>query len=357
MMNKKNLALAIALAGASAVSAQAHALDLGEFNGAQFSIGGYIKAEGIFTDPDGGDSDFDASARQSRINFRVDRQIEGHDVTAFVEGDFWDNATDSSDKSYAMRLRHAYIQVDNLTIGQTWNGQFYANAPFDVELLDFYGTGIGSVSGSGAVVRPDLVMHYTTGGFRFTLQDPVNQEADFPDMVAAYTHRTESGHAFNAAVTGREVETGVDDSEFGAAFSLAAKFNFGDTALALSGYTGEGNNVYSGWGYNGATAPASIASRGEVNASGDLVETTGFSAGISHRFGERLRGNLRYAQVEADEVAPGVADDTLETMNVNLIYTYLPGLDFGIEWRDRNALTMPLRPAGQQVELMAMYKF
>ncbi|MBW6393282.1 hypothetical protein [Billgrantia antri] len=353
-LNKKRLAMAVALC---AFSAQANALDLGEVGGANLSIGGYVKAEGIFTDPDGGDRNFDASARQSRINFKVDKDIQGHSVTGFIEGDFWDNATDASDTSYAMRLRHAFIQVDDFTLGQTWSGQFFANAPFDVEVLDFYGTGVGSVSGSGAVVRPDVVLHYTPGGFRFSLQDPVYQDADFPDMVASYTYRTESGHAFNAAVTGREVETGIDDSEFGAAFSIAAKFNFGDTALALGGYTGKGNNVYSGWGYNGATNPSTIAARGEVDASGDLVSTTGLSAGLSHRFSDRLRGNIRYAQVEADEVAPTVADDTLQMVNVNLIYTDLPNLDFGIEWRDRNATTMPLRPAGQQVELMAMYKF
>lgn len=354
MQIKNKLALAVAVAS---ISSQGYALEIGEVDGTTFSVGGYVKAEGIFTDPDGDESYFDSSARQSRLNFKVDREIEGHDVTAFVEGDFWDNATDASDTSYAMRLRHAYIKVDNLTLGQTWTGQFYANAPFDVEILDFYGTGVGTVSGSGAVVRPDLVMHYTTGGLRFSLQDPVYSDADLPDMVASYTHRTEAGHAFNAAVTGREVETGPDDSEFGAAFSLAGKLNFGGTSLALSGYTGEGNNVYSGWGYNGATNPATIASRGEVDSTGELVSTTGFTAGISQKFSDKLRGNIRYAQVTADETAATVPDDTLEKVNVNLIYTYLPGLDFGIEWRDRSAFTMPLRPGGQQVEVMAMYKF
>lgn len=357
MTIKNRLALAIAVAS---MSSQAYALEIGEVDGTTFSIGGYVKAEGIFNNPDGGDNSFDGSARQSRLNFEIDSEVQGHDVTAFVEGDFWDNATDTADSSYAMRLRHAFIKVDNLTLGQTWNGQFFANAPFDVEILDFYGAGIGSVAGSGAVVRPDLVLHYTPGGFRFTFQDPIYSDANIPDIVASYTHRTETGHAFNVAATGREVQTGVDDSEFGASISLAGKLSFGDTALSLSGYTGEGNNIYSGWGYNGATRPVPdslFEARGEVDASGDLVSTTGLTMGVSHRFTESLRGNIRYGQVEADEVSAAVEDDTLQFTNVNLIYTYLPGLDFGIEWRDRNAGTMPLRPGGQQVELMAMYKF
>lgn len=357
MMIRKKLALAIMVAG---ISSQASALELGEINGTKFSVGGYIKAEGIFTDPDDGDTSFEGSARQTRINFAADRQVDGHKLRAFVEGDFWDNNT-ATDSTYAWRLRHAYLQVDGLTVGQTWNGQFFANAPFDVEMINFFGLGTGTIAGSGAVVRPDLVMHYTNGGLRLTLQDPIYSDANIPDMVAAYTYRTESGHAFNVALTGREVETLNNDSEFGAAISLAGKLKFGNTSLALSGYTGKGNNIYSGWGYGGASSPVN---EGEMNAAGDLVKTTGFSAGVSHRFNDKLRGNIRYGQVTADEVAGNVADDTFKMTNVNLIYTYMPGLDFGIEWRDQNAANRPptsagssLRPAGQQIELMAMYKF
>ncbi|WP_091827350.1 porin [Marinobacterium iners] len=361
MMIRKKIALAIMVAG---MISQASALELGEINGTKFSVGGYIKAEGVFTDPDDGDTSFEGSARQTRINFAADRQVDGHKLRAFVEGDFWDNNT-SADSTYAWRLRHAYLQVDGLTVGQTWNGQFFANAPFDVETINFFGLGAGTIAGSGAVIRPDLVVHYTHGGFRLTLQDPIYSDANIPDMVAAYTYRTDNGHAFNVALTGREVETLNNDSEFGAAISVAGKFKFGNSALALSAYTGEGNNIYSGWGYAGTSSPANQPfSEGEINANGDLVKTTGFSAGVSHRFSDKLRGNIRYGQVTADEVAANVADDTFKMTNVNLIYTYLPGLEFGIEWRDQNAANRPpssagssLRPAGQQLELMAMYKF
>ncbi|WP_432695988.1 hypothetical protein ACQUQP_15785 [Marinobacterium sp. YM272] len=368
MMIRNKLALAVMVAG---ISAQASAVDLGEYNGTSFSIGGYVKAEGIFTDPDNDDSSFEGSVRQSRVNFSAAREVEGHKVRGFIEGDFWDNNT-QDDGSYALRLRHAYVNVDNVTLGQTWNGQFFANAPFDVEMINFFGLGIGTIAGNGAVIRPDLVMHYANKGFRLTLQDPVNTDADVPDMVGAYTYRTQSGHAFNVALTGREVDTRDGDSEFGVAFSAAAKFKFGDSALALSGYTGEGNNVYSGWGYLGATGGSGVA---DVNlATGDLVKTTGFSAGISHKFTPKLRGSLRYGQVKADEVAASMTEDTLKLTTVNLIYTYLPNLDIGIEFRDQNAGNRPpscgspsagavcsdsssLRPAGQQVEVMAMYKF
>lgn len=355
-MRRNKLALAILVA---ATSTQTVALEIGEINDTRFSIGGYVKAEGIFDMPDEGDNQFEGSVRQTRVNFAAEREIEGHKLKAFVEGDFWDNNT-AADSTYAWRVRHAYINLDNLTIGQTWNGQFLATAPFDVEMINFWGLGTGSIAGNGAVVRPDLVVHYKHGGLRLTLQDPIYTDANVPDIVAAYSWRSESGHAINLAVTGREVETGADDSKFGAALSLAGKFRFGNTTVALSAYSGEGAAVYAGWGYNGAMG----ATTSDVNGSGDLITTTGFSAGVTQKFSDKLRGTIRYGQVEADEVAAGVADDTLKMTNVNLVYTYLPDLDFGIEWRDQNVGNRPptsasssMRPAGQQVELMAMYRF
>jgi hypothetical protein len=322
--------------------------------------------------PDDGDQDFEGSVRQTRLNFSAEKEVNGHKLKAFVEGDLWDNNTEADDSTYAPRLRHAYIALDNLTIGQTWAGQFFANAPFDVEMMNFWGLGTGTIGGNGAVVRPDLVVHYTLAGFRLTAQDPVWKDAAYPDLVAAYTYRA-GGHAFNLALTGRDVGVGADggvvgsgkadnDSEFGVAVSAAAKLQFTNTALALSAYTGEGVGVYAGWGYQGARGSNQQADVNEVT--GKLIKTTGFSAGVTQKFMDSLRGTVRYGQVKADEVAASMDEDTLKLVTVNLIYTYLPGLDFGIEWRDQNARTRPptaagssVRPEGQQVELMAMYKF
>lgn len=359
-MMKTKLALAVLAAG---IASQASAVELGEFNGTTFNIGGYIEAEGLFTNPDDADNNFEGSMRQSRINFAASRMIEGHKVRGFIEGDFWDNNT-SADSTYAWRMRHTTISIDNVTVGQTWNGQFFANAPFDTETLNFWGLGIGTVAGNGAVIRPDLVVHYVDKGFRLTLQDPVYSDADYPDMVAAYTYRTAGGHAFNAAVTGRDVDTtptvaGDNESEFGAALSLATKLKFGSTSLTLSGFTGEGAGVYAGWGYLGATGPSGIT---EIDGNGDLVTLTGFSAGVGHKFSDKVRANLRYGEVTSDESA--LADDTLKQTSVNVIYTYLPGLEFGAELRDQNQANRPpvsagtsARPAGQQLELMAKYSF
>jgi len=359
MKNKVSQAVIVA-----SLSSQGFALELGDFNGTQFSVGGYLKAESIFNNPDEDSSTFESSARQSRLNFAASRTEDGHKIRGFIEGDFWDNNTTATDSTYAFRLRHATISVDNFTIGQTWTGQFFANAPFDTEMINFFGTGIGTISGNGATVRPDLVMHYATKNVRLTLQDPVYSDASYPDMVAAYTRRTKEGHAFNVALTGRDVDTtpgnsSDSESEFGAALSLAAKLKFGDTSLSLSGFTGKGAGVYAGWGYRGATGTSGVT---EIDGQGDMVTLTGFSAGIGQKLSDKLRANLRYGQVTSDETA--LTEDTLKLVTANVIYTYVPGLEFGVEFRDQNIGNRPAtsagastRPAGQQVEVMAMYKF
>ncbi len=354
MLMKNKIALAVMVAG---MSSQGFALDLGEFNGTQFSIGGYVKAEGVFNSPDKSDSTFEGSASQSRLNVTTSRKEGDHSLKGFIEGDF-------RGASSVFRLRHATLSVDNLTVGQTWTGQFFANAPFDTEMINFYGTGIGTVSGNGAVVRPDLVVHYAKDGLRLTLQDPLYNRASHPDLVAAYTHRTAEGHAFNIAMTGRDVDmtpsnSADSDTKFGAALSLAAKLKLGDTSLSLSGFSGKGAAIYAGWGYNGA---AGTAGASELDGNGELLTVSGFSAGVGHKLSDTLRVNLRYGQVTAD--ASSLADDTLKITTANVIYTYLPGLELGLELRDQNAATnsapsgnIATRPAGQQVEVMAMYKF
>jgi len=338
--NKISLALVV-----SGFSSFVSAVDLGEFNGTAVNIGGYIKAEGIFNNPDDSDSTFDGTARQSRINFSATKDIEGHQVKGFVEGDFWGA---SSNGQKTLRLRHAYVSVDNLTFGQTWNGQFLAVAPFDGEMINFFGPGIGSIAGDGGTVRPDLVIHYTKNGFRFTAQDPINEDADLPDLVASYTQRFGNGNGYNVAVTGRDasLEDGTDDSDFAAGISLAGKMMLGKNDIRANVYTGKGMGAYSGVdvaGFGGALDAEN----------GDLVSQTGFSVAYRQMFTEKLRGTVRYGQVTVDDLA----DTKMEMTNINLIYTWLPNLDVGIEWRDQSLANHPTRPAGQQVELMAMYKF
>ncbi|WP_296237069.1 hypothetical protein [Psychrobacter sp. UBA5136] len=343
MLYIKNLSFGLAVLG---MGVQAQAIDLVTKGDATLSIGGYVKAEGIFYSPDEGESEFKGSARQSRINIKTTKNVEDKKLTGFIEGDFYGNAANGGSD---LRLRHAYVQLDDLTIGKTWNGQFLAVYPLLTEQLDFRGTGLGTISGGGADIRPDLTVHYTHKGFRFTAQDPVYDKADLPDMVVSYKDNI-SDLSYNLAVTAREAKNG-DDSDIGVGVSLAGKLNFGNDSLHASVYNGKGMGVYStvcvGKVLGAINAPDCDAEDGK------LVSQTGFTLGYRHKFTEKLFSNMRYGEINVNDVA----DTSINVKSINLIYNYLPDLDFGIEWRDRSDKALSQVKKGQQVEVMAKYNF
>lgn len=341
MLYIKNLSFGLAVLG---MGVQAQAIDLVTKGDATLSIGGYVKAEGIFYSPDEGESEFKGSARQSRINIKTTKNVEDKKLTGFIEGDFYGNAANGGSD---LRLRHAYVQLDDLTIGKTWNGQFLAVYPLLTEQLDFRGTGLGTISGGGADIRPDLTVHYTHKGFRFTAQEPVYDRADLPDMVVSYKDNI-SDLSYNLAVTAREAKTG-DDSDIGVGISLAGKLNLGNDSLHASVYNGKGMGVYSTVcvGKGATNAPDCDAEDGK------LISQTGFTLGYRHKFTEKLFSNMRYGEINVDDAA----DTSVNVKSINLIYNYLPDLDFGIEWRDRSDKTLSQVKKGQQVEVMAKYNF
>lgn len=335
------------------VCSNAQALDIVTQGDTTLSIGGYIKAEGMFISPDDKDSNFEGNIRESRINLKATTLVNDKKLTGFIEGDFYGEYTGYDSGTPELRLRQAYLQLDNVTIGKTWSGQFFAVAPQLTEQLDFYGTGFGTIAGSGLYVRPDLTLHYAKKGLRFTAQDPISEDSDLPDMVVSYSSDI-SNLGYTLAATARDTDTGIGnelDSELGLGVSLATKLKLGNGSLHGSVYTGKGMGVYSGVCSTGALNPGNKISCDAEN--GELVSQTGFSVGYRHIFTPKIRGNMRYGEVNVNNEA----DTSINIKSANLIYSYLPDLDFGIEWRDRSETTLPWRQQGQEVEVMAKYKF
>ena len=343
MLYIKKLSFGLA---AFAVCAQAQAIDIVTKGDTTLSIGGYVKAEGIFYSPDEGESEFKGSGRQSRINVKTTKMVEDKKLTGFVEGDFYGNAANGGSD---LRLRHAYVQVDDLTVGKTWNGQFLAVYPLLTEQMDFRGTGFGTISGGGAYIRPDLTVHYVHKGFRFTAQEPVDEEANLPDMVVSYKDNI-SNFGYNVAVTAREAKNG-EDSDVGVGVSLAGKLKLGNDSLHGSVYNGKGMGVYS------TVCVGKIAGMtGDLDCDaedGNLISQTGYTVGYRHKFTKKLMSNLRYGEVKVDDAA----DTSVSVKSINLIYEYLPDLDIGIEFRDRSDKNFLGEKKGQQVEIMAKYEF
>ena len=73
-MKKHSLALAVA---ASVMASVAGAGEIADVNGVKYSIGGYVKVEGVFNRPDSdaaldASNSFNATARQSAVAEKVD---------------------------------------------------------------------------------------------------------------------------------------------------------------------------------------------------------------------------------------------------------------------------------------------
>jgi hypothetical protein len=126
------------------------------------------------------------------VNLKTVTQKEGHTIVGFVEGDFYGGTYPGENND--LRLRHAFIKVDQTTVGQTWTGQFWAVAYHDY--LDFLGGPRGTLGGLN--FRTNLISH-EVAGFRFTAQDPVNNDADTPDLAVNYLDR--GGTLTSTAVT------------------------------------------------------------------------------------------------------------------------------------------------------------
>jgi len=96
----------------------------------KFGIGGFVKVV-MFTDFNGSipDNDFITSlipipthhygqfrifASHSRLNVKVVGKVKNHTIVSFIEGNF-------AGTNNAFKLRHAYVSLFGLTVGQTWS--------------------------------------------------------------------------------------------------------------------------------------------------------------------------------------------------------------------------------------------
>ncbi len=242
--------------------------------GTSFVLTGYAKVDGMWTDTSDGElaentpsrdfyvpgatpigqpdegTDFDAHAKQTRINFGTDTLLAGGDkLSTRFEIDFFGSGTGNQrvTNTYAPVLRHAYVQWREWLVGQTWsNFQDVAALP---DSVDFIGTTDGTV-----FVRQPQV-RYTKGGFSLAVENPQTTMTPFggpadpnstawivetddsaiPDLTARYAWKGPWGHIAVAGLA-RELKyervatpalAGIDASTWSMAGSLSGKFMIG----------------------------------------------------------------------------------------------------------------------------------
>lgn len=325
---------------------------------------------------------FMMSARQSRFGFASETPTKFGPLKSLIELDFYGTGGHAAyTNPVGPRLRHAYVSLGGLTIGQTWSNFFdLAAAP---ETLDMTGP-----VGNAFAIRQPLIQYRHAFGAHSTVTVAIeNPEGDFlgadhtinipvgtvlssrvlnqaPDLTARYTWK---GDHMRVSVAGMARFINLDTG--GASLSFVGpdgNFNFAGSASTW-GFAGQANATFDTWGQDSFTlqvnggpgigrymlasqdssAVIGIAPNGAANANpgsgavlgsdGKLraILSYGGSAWYRHYWSKNWRSNI-VAGIEklsdADGTLPINYPETIATVHGNVIWSPLPQLGVGLEY-------------------------
>jgi hypothetical protein len=353
----------------------------------EINIGGYVKLDALWTDtsdaaiatgigrdfyvpsliPVGGASEsakWDMHARQSRFFITSDTMLEnGKKISGRFEFDMM--ATTIGDQrtsnGYAPEIRHAFINYDGWTLGQTWSTFMDVNALPDS--LDFIGTTDGTVFVRQAMVR------YTTGGFQVALENPettvtplgggtrvVTDDNSAPDLVLRYNHTADWGGLTFAGLTRQlSYQQGViDDSTRASGVSFSGKLNLSKTDDIRFAVT---------YGDVGRYLSLNTANDAALNANNQLtaINSIGYTLAYKHAWNDKWRSSFFYSAQQIDNPieSTGLAQtEKTSSYSANLIYQVASKVSVGAEFRHATrVLESDLEGDLNRIQFSARYDF
>lgn len=262
----------------------------------KISFGGYIKVDARYVDgdvayrdfwigtgtPEPDTSQFKIFANETRFNTKY---VHG-DVTGFIEMDFYGGGGNEiiSNSSHP-RIRHAFINYKDVTVGQTWST--FMNTSAIPETADFAGATVGLV-----FIRQGQ-FRYTHGGFQVSIENPESwggnpDEDTAPDVVARYNMKGDWG-SMSVSGLARQLNTlgGESESAFGASIAGRIK-TIGKDDIRFQFHKGELGR------YVGVAAAKDLV--GE-----EVEDLTSYLVAYRHFWNEDLRSTFLYGKVDADE--------------------------------------------------------
>lgn len=367
-------------------------------------IGGYVKGDVIYDiNSDLGDSfafssipasgsvqdnregHFRAHARQSRVNVQSWTPTPYGEVHTHIEGDFFGiGGNEVFSNSTSFRLRHAYGEFGPVLVGQTWSNFMYLDAYPDT--VDFFGPvgipfarqgqlrytyrGIENLAVAVSLENSELSASsgsdgtfQTLGSTRRTADDLQLGIDSLPDFVGRVTY---SGEPLSLNVSGvvrqLEVDDGTgatDDSTMGWGVLLAGVLDVGKVVDALEGDSLMANFTYGdGVGrylINGANQDANLNASGSL----DTIKAWGVAAGYTHYWSPDWRSNVVYGHYTVDDTFTADATESLDSLHLNLMWTPVPQVQFGMEWiyGQRNFQDSSLDNDAQRVHFAGQYFF
>ncbi|WP_193049017.1 DcaP family trimeric outer membrane transporter [Pseudoalteromonas undina] len=348
-----------------ALSSTAYAATAAKIGDTEFTYGGYIKLDAMWSDysagapagssvgrdfyvpstltvgsDDSSDAVFDMHARESRFNFGTATLLDnGKTVKTKIELDFLASAPGGNERvsnSYSPRIRHAFISYDGWLFGQTWSN--FQNVGALPEALDFVGPAEGTV-----FVRQSQIK-YTTGAWSFSLENPestittagggmaVTDDASLPDFTARYTHKADWGN-FVVAALARQLTYkvgGVDADETSFGVSASGMVKLGEDNLKFMLTQGKGLGRYVGLN----VARGAVLSGDDLDA---IDSTSGFIA-YQHKWNSQWRSTFLYSFLSADNdenllAMYGDPTESSQSYSANILYSPVKRLTFGAEFK------------------------
>ena len=286
---------------------------------------------------------FDTTATATRIGLDFKAPVPDHEVNGKIEVDFRGSSSNDT-----IRIRHAYLSVDQWLLGQT-TSTFLSTETLP-ELLDFNGVLGGGVFRTPMVRYSDKINDSTQ--YMLGLEKSSNDN-EFPTLAGKITHKFEDGKGFaNARAMVQEVRartTTEDYTDFGWGLALGLNYKPLSKLNLTANYAhAVGDDKYFLYNSNNY-----ILENDDI----DLVEFDAVSFGATYHFTPKVRSTLGYGALFYDEnVAKG--NERLQQGWLNIMYNPFKPVTFGAEYIYGQRDTLEDKTGlDSRLEFMAKYDF
>jgi len=333
------------------------------YNETKIKVGGYVKMDALVSDysdaPTHGVGDdffipstirtsgesggprLNLHAKETRFWLKSFTPTKRGDITTHFEIDFLagQQGNERVSNSASPRIRHASLNWDGWTVGQTWTNFFNVSALPDY--LDFIGP-VGVTFGRQAQIR--YTRPVDNGDWAISLENPETtltpfgggatidaDDGSLPDVVVRRNWRGEWGN-FSVAALVRELkidQPGIVDAAIGGAISVAGRFGVGERD-DLRWQVNYGNALGRYMGLNAFNVGA-LDANNEI----DLTSQYGAMAAYRHVWDDKLHSSFgaSFAKAENDTVISGLAvPDSYQSAHADIIWSPVNRMSLGVEY-------------------------
>ncbi len=287
---------------------------------------------------DGENDQLNFSARDTRFWLKTRTPTDYGILQALVETDFAGSlGSERVVTPHQPRLRHAYININNFTIGQTFS--------------TFMGVGNSDTLRSPVDVihirQP--VLRWTKklkkGNFHIALESPEStltksdgkrvapDDDKLPDFIAKYVRKGRLGVGSISTII-RQIKNDkavgdIKDNKIGSAVHIAGKIKTTGFDNFRFGFV-YGNAVgrYAFWNaFNSANI--------DINGKISLNTMIGGHLAYQHWWSDKLRSNINYSSLESENnlnIVPSSVNKRLQSYHINLLWTPIENTQFGVEF-------------------------